>query len=65
MSYDLNDLHRLKLSFKKAEYCESSCTECIYVPSYINWAIYIFRFDLFYSSTVLCHDHFLFFVPKC
>ena len=30
---DSSSIHDHELSFKKAEYCESSCTECVYVLS--------------------------------
>ena len=44
---DSSSIHDHELSFKKAEYCESSCTECVYVPSYINWAIMIILYISF------------------
>ena len=54
-----------ELSLKKAQSSEDfEQNECKnYVPSYINWAIMIIRFDFFYGSIILS-DHSLFFVPK-
>ena len=42
---DSSSIH--ELSFKEAEWCESSCTECVYVPSYY---------------TLGYNDHFIYFV---
>ena len=65
---DSSSIHDHEISFKKAEYSETSCTECVYVPSNINWAIMIILYNIsfwFFYCSILCHVHSLFFVPKC
>ena len=62
---DSSSIH--ELSFKKAEYCESSCTECVYVHSYVKLGYndhFIYFVLIFFYCSILFHDHSLFFVAK-
>ena len=52
---DSSSIHVHELSFKKAEYYESSCTECVCVPLYINWAIMIILY--YFVLTFFTADH--------